>query len=194
MNQEITTAEQDVENGGRGLAKLNPSPRQAFELVLSIADAPGAFAVVEGVAQYDVTNEQECGRIIPATGMAARITSQEPVQLKKVSDTEYRGTVHLDRMLDADYYDRGVCRWKFSGAGAMLKATGGVGETRFLSFIAADRFISGGSETRYYADMGYPRESLDDYADYGENAADEFKPELRGSLFSATLMGKEARP
>ena len=68
------------------------------------------------------------------------------------------------------------------------------GETRFLSFIAADRFIKGETETRHYADMGYPRESLDDYTDYGENAPNDFKPELRGSLFSATLMGKEARP
>ncbi len=194
VEQQKTTAGQEARPGERGLATLNPAPRQAYAFVVTINDAPGPFAVVEGSAQYDVINEQECGRILPSTGRAGRITSQEPVALEKISDTEYRGTVHLDRMLDADYYDRGVCRWKFSGAGAMLKATGGVGETRFLSFIAADRFISGGTETRYYADMGYPRESLDDYADYGENAAAEFKPELRGSLFSATLMGKEARP
>lgn len=182
------------ETGDRGLAALNSAPRQAYAFVVTINKAPGPFAVVEGSAQYDVINEQECGRIAASTGRAGRITSQEPVALEKISDTEYHGTVYLDRMLDADYYDRGVCRWKFSGAGAMLKATGADGETRFLSFIPAERFIKGETETRHYAEMGYPRESLNDYADYGEDAPEGFKPELRGSLFSATLMGKEARP
>jgi hypothetical protein len=194
MNQEITTAEQDVENGGRGLAKLNPSPRQAFELVLNIADAPGTFAVVEGVAQYDVTNEQECGRIVPATGMAARITSQEPVQLKKVSDTEYRGTVYLDRMLDEDYYGRGVCKWTFSGAGAMLKATGADGETRFTSFIEADQFVAGKALTRHYPDRDYPRvESVPDFGQAGHEDPSRFRPELQDALFTATLTAHEVR-
>ncbi|KRG67586.1 hypothetical protein ABB28_16495 [Stenotrophomonas chelatiphaga] len=194
MNQEITAAEQDVEQGGRGLAKLNPAPRQAYEFVLKIDDAPGPFAMVKGTAQYDVINEQECGRIVPATGRAGRITSKEEVKLQKVSDNEYRGTVYLDLMQDEDYYGRGVCQWKFSGAGAMLKATGADGETRFLSFIEADRFVKGETETQHYADMGYPRESMDDYADYGEDAPEGFKPELREKLFSITLAAKEAQP
>ena len=59
MNQEITAAEQDVEQGGRGLAKLNPAPRQAYEFVLRIDDAPGPFTAIKGTAQYDVINEQE---------------------------------------------------------------------------------------------------------------------------------------
>ena len=46
-------AERDVAAGGRGLAKLNPAPKQAYELVLTLKGAPGPFAVVEGVAQYD---------------------------------------------------------------------------------------------------------------------------------------------
>lgn len=194
MNQEITTAEKDVEQGGRGLAKLNPSPRQAFELVLRIDDAPGPFAVVEGVAQYDVTNEAQCGRIVPATGMAARITSQEPVQLKKVSDTEYRGTVYLDRMLDEDYYGRGVCHWKFSGAGAMLKATGADGETRFTSFIEADAFTAGTTLTRHYPDRDYPRvDSVPDFAQAGHEDPTRFRPELQDALFTTTLTAHEVR-
>jgi hypothetical protein len=78
--------------GGRGLAKLNPAPKQAYELVLTLKGAPGPFAVVEGVAQYDAINYADCGRIVPATGTAGRITSQEPITLHKVSENEYRGT------------------------------------------------------------------------------------------------------
>lgn len=194
MNQEITAAQEDVEQGGRGLAKLNPAPRQAYEFVLKIDDAPGPFAMVKGSAQYDVINEQECGRIVPATARAGRITSKEEVKLQKVSDNEYRGTVYLDLMQDEDYYGRGVCQWKFSGAGATLKATGADGETRFLSFIEPDRFVKGETETQHYADMGYPRESMDDYADYGEDAPEGYKPELREKLFSVTLAAKKMQP
>jgi hypothetical protein len=99
--------------------------------------------VVEGVAQYDVTNEDQCGHIEPATGTAARITSQEPVELRKVADGEYRGTLYVDRMLDEDYYGRGVCKWEFTGAGAMLKATGAEEETRFLTFVDAKPLTEG---------------------------------------------------
>jgi hypothetical protein len=79
-----------------------------YELVLTLKDAPGPFAVVEGVAQYDVSNHEDCGRVLWATGTASRITSQEPVELRKVGENEYRGTFYLDRMQDEDYYGRGV--------------------------------------------------------------------------------------
>ncbi|MFV7456347.1 hypothetical protein ACNPMX_16320 [Stenotrophomonas maltophilia] len=194
MNQERAAAEADVAQGGRGLAKLNPSPRKAYELVLRLKDAPGEFAVVEGVAQYDVTNEDQCGHIEPATGTAARITSQEPVELRKVADGEYRGTVYIDRMLDEDYYGRGVCKWEFTGAGAMLKATGAEGETRFLSFIEAAPFVKGETETRYYPRSDYPRvNEIPDYGASGQEDPTKFRPELQNSLFSASLEANEVR-
>ncbi len=36
--------------------ELNPAPKRAYELVLTVKDAPGPFAVVEGVGKYDVSN------------------------------------------------------------------------------------------------------------------------------------------
>ncbi|WP_349998216.1 hypothetical protein [Stenotrophomonas lacuserhaii] len=195
MNQEITTAEKDVEQGGRGLAKLNPTPRHAYEFVLKINDAPGPINVVEAVAQYDVTNEEQCGRIQPETGTAGRITSQEPVKLRKVADGEYRGIVYLDRMLDEDYYGRGVCRWEFSGASAMLKATGAEGETRFTSFLESPAFAKSEPLTRYYANAVYPRaEALPDYRAGGEAAPTDYKPELQDSIFSVQLSARQVQP
>lgn len=192
MNQEITRAEKDVEEGGRGLAKLNPNPQRAHALVLKIDGAPGPLDVVEAVAQYDVTNEAECGREIPATGTAGRITSQEPVTLRRVSDTEYHGTVYLDRMLDEDYYGRGVCQWEFSGASAMLKASGAPGETRFLSFIDKNAFVQGQSATRYYTNRSYPRGRMEDFPDNGEPSPTDYKPELQKETFSVSLTGNGA--
>ncbi|MCG8277015.1 hypothetical protein [Stenotrophomonas sp. NLF4-10] len=195
MNQEHAAAEADVANGGRGLAKLNPAPRKAYELTLQLKDAPGPFAVVSGVAQYDVVNEDQCGHIEPATGTASRITSQEDVVLHKVSDTEYRGMVYLDLMQDEDYYGRGMCRWEFTGAGVMLKATGAEGETRFLSFIEADRFMKGDVLTRYYVPRHYPRsEKLPDFGASGTEDPSKYRPELQGDLFTASLSGSEVQP
>ncbi|UWU55505.1 hypothetical protein NDR96_10980 [Stenotrophomonas maltophilia] len=192
MNQERAAAEADVAQGGRGLAKLNPSPRKAYELVLRLKDAPGDFAVVEGVAQYDVTNEDQCGHIEPATGTAARITSQEPVELRKVADGEYRGTVYIDRMLDEDYYGRGVCKWEFTGAGAMLKATGAEGETRFLTFVEAKPLTEGSAHTLYYPDAAYPRAPLAaNYPATGKTNPADYVAELQGKLFTMSLSASE---
>ncbi|HDS1037432.1 TPA: hypothetical protein QDZ42_000661 [Stenotrophomonas maltophilia] len=195
MTQELDPAAADVAQGGRGLAKLNPAPSKAYELVLRLQNPPGDFAIIEGVAQYDVSNEDQCGFIEPETGVAARITSQEPVTLRKVADNEYRGTVYLDRMLDEDYYGRGVCNWVFSGAGAMLKATGANGETRFLSFLGADPFVKGQTETRHYPRGDYPRVAdLPDYGATGQQDPARFRAELRDQLFSASLTASEVRP
>ncbi|WP_311239425.1 MULTISPECIES: hypothetical protein [unclassified Xanthomonas] len=187
-------AEANVEAGGRGLAKLNPSPRKAFEVTLTLKNAPGAFGLVQGAAQYDVSNEAECGKIQPETGTAGRITSQEDFALKKVSDTEYRGTVYLDLMQDEDYYGRGVCHWEFSGASVMLKATGAEEETRFLSFIEAKTVTAQQVSTEYYWSERYPRSEMSNFPDMGKHAAEEFKPEIRDKLFTITLAAKEVAP
>ncbi|PPT34945.1 hypothetical protein XarbCFBP8132_20875 [Xanthomonas arboricola] len=187
-------AEADVEAGGRGLAKLNPNPRKAYEVTLTLDKAPGAFGLVQGAAQYDVSNEAECGKIQPETGTAGRITSQEDFALKKISDTEYRGTVYLDLMQDEDYYGRGVCHWEFSGASVLLKATGAEEETRFLSFIEGKTVQAQQPQTKYYWKEGYPRSESKSFPDTGELSPDKFKPEIRDNLFTITLAAKEVAP
>ncbi|PPU68756.1 hypothetical protein XpiCFBP4643_08500 [Xanthomonas pisi] len=188
------TAEADVEAGGRGLAKLNPNPRKAYALTVTLDKAPGSFAAVNGYAQYDVSNDSECGQIHPQTGVGQRITSSEPVVLKKVSEQEYQGVIHLDLMLDEDYYGRGQCHWEMTGARVSLKASGKKEETAFLPFIETKDVIAGKPVTLYFWKGGYPKEDIEDYADNGLPSASEFKPELRDELFSVTLVAKEVSP
>ena len=188
-------AERDVAAGGRGLAKLNPSPQQGYELVLTLKDAPGPFAVVEGVAQYDARNYAACGQIVPATGTAGRITSQEPVVLRHVGENEYRGTFYLDRMQDEDYYGRGVCHWTLTGVGAMLRATGGEADTRFLTFIDKERMDAGSPLTRYYPRADYPRiEEITGYGASGEEDPSSYRADLRNALFSTTTTVQKLAP
>ncbi len=188
-------AERDVAAGGRGLAKLNPAPKQGYELVLTLKDAPGPFAVVEGVAQYDARNYAACGRIVPATGTAGRITSQEPIALRQVDKNEYRGTFYLDRMQDEDYYGRGVCHWTLTGVGAMLRATTGEADTRFLTFIGKERMDAGSPLTLYYPRVAYPRAELAaNYPASGKENPSEYKEELRDALFLTTTTVQKLAP
>ncbi|HBP03370.1 MAG TPA: hypothetical protein DD677_09600 [Stenotrophomonas sp.] len=188
-------AERDVAAGGRGLAKLNPAPKQGYELVLTLKDAPGPFTVVEGVAQYDVSNHKDCGRVLRATGTASRITSQELVTLRKVGENEYRGTFYLDRMQDQDYYDRGVCHWTLTGVGAMLRATTGEADTRFLTFIDKERMDAGSRVTRHYPRADYPRiEEITGYGASGEEDPSSYRADLRDALFSTTTTVQKLAP
>lgn len=194
MTTALSAAEQDVANGGRGLAKLNPAPARGVELVVTVADAPGTFQVIKGVAQYDVTNEAQCGHINEATGTPARITSMEPFELKRVSDTEFRGTVYLDRMLDEDYYGRGVCHWEFSGANAALQATGAKEETRFVSHIDKEGVAAGTPVTYHFTDKAYPRTETDGYAYHGDIDKSALAADLRDATFSVTVQAEGTQP
>ncbi|TGW19268.1 hypothetical protein E4417_10730 [Stenotrophomonas maltophilia] len=188
-------AERDVAAGGRGLAKLNPAPKQAYELVLTLKDAPGPFAIVEGVAQYDASNYADCGRILPATGTAGRITSQEPITLRKIGENEYRGTFYLDRMQDEDYYGRGVCHWSLTGVGAMLRATNGEADTRFLTFVDKKHMDAGSQLTRYYPRADYPRiEEITGYGASGQEDPSSYRADLRDALFSTTTTVQKLAP
>lgn len=178
----------------RGRAQLNPQPTRAYALTLRIENAPGPFATVEGSAQYDVVNEDQCGHINAASGTAERITSHEPVALTKVGEGEYRGVVYLDRMLDADYYGRGVCRWQLSTAAVALRATGAATETRFQPVIDAEQILSGEPVELYFWKGGYPRSDMDDFPDSGMPSPDKFRPEIRGELFTMTLQAQGVQP
>lgn len=173
-------------------ARTQAQPQQAYELLLTLDNPPGPFAVVEAVAQYDVVNEEQCGNINPLTGTAERITHQQAITLQPLGGNRYRGTVYADLMRDEDYYGRGVCHWQFSGAGALLKATGADGETRFTSFIDAQAIDQGQPATRHYPARDYPQvEEMADYAQPGKADADSYVPALRGQLFTATLQANK---
>lgn len=204
MSHDLSNAEADVAAGGRGLATLNPAPVKAYQVTLRIHGAPGTFQHVRGSAQYDVINEEQCGHIEPATGTPSRITSQEPLELTRISDEEYQGTLYLDRMQDQDYYGRGLCRWEFTGAGALLKATGAHEETRFLTFMDAPDLVAGKSYTRHYPLRDYPRAgqidndpslpAIADYAARGREQRTEYAPNLQDQLFSIQISAVEIKP
>lgn len=174
--------------------KQNPQPKQRYQLMLTIANAPGPFKSVEGFMQLDVKTP-EClpppkengGHLWPTP------TETIPFVWTRVSDTEYIGTVHLDGMIDEDYYGRGVCRWKLMQARAALKATGANRETRFVPNIYPEKLIVQQAETTYFVSENYPRhpeaESEDPVSD-GQIDRSKMSDRQDQDLFTVTLTPK----
>lgn len=194
MNQNASESGLQPVSQERGRAQLNPQPTRGYEITLRIEDAPGSFAMAEGSAQYDVVNEDQCGHINATSGTAERITSLEPVALTKVGEGEYRGTVFLDRLLDADYYGRGVCRWELTAASVVLRATGAESETRFQPTIDARQILAGEAVTLYFWKGGYPRSDMDNYPDSGMDSPEKFRADIRNELFTMTLKAQGPQP
>lgn len=174
-------------NLDRGMAKVNPDPVKARRIVVTLEDAPGPFAFVEGKAQYNVMNNDECGHINESAGVIERIVNFEAVPMTKVSGNEYKGVVYFDLMQDEDYYGRGVCRWELSALRINMRATGGDGETWFGPLIMANQIMSGEASGLYFWKGGYPRYEMDNYPDSGSVSRDKFKPEIRGDLFKVII-------
>ncbi len=191
MNTQATT-----ETGnGEQRAKHKPQPKQAYRITLNITDAPGPFASAEGIAQYDVVNEPECGNYLKSVGVFPRITSNEPFALTRVSDTEFQGIVYVDLMLDEDYYGRGVCHWEFTEARVRLKSNGVNADTAFLPSIRASSIIIESSESRYFWKGYYPQEvGYEDFPHSGQEKIEHVPADKLHEFFSISMRAKAAKP
>jgi hypothetical protein len=195
MHQTPAAPESEQEQSPPPRRKLNPTPQRAYRITLTLADAPGPFASVEGVVQYDVDNEAACGKVNPSTGTPYRMTTLELFDLRKVSDTEYRGTVYADLILDEDYYGKGVCRWEFTSVEIQLKATGDQMETRFLPDITAEQVFAQQSVTKYFWSGYYPRAAnSENYPEFGKPDLSGVPADRQHEFFTITLSAREATP
>lgn len=175
--------------------KQNPKPAQVFELTVTIENAPGPFASINGVMQYDITN-MDC--LPPAeffSGVQTTpISTFLPIALTKVADNTYRGRVALDGLLDGDYFGHGECHFKPIGSSISFKATGADGETRFFAQMSAEEIAVNGVLAKYYWKGGYPRDrKVNNYPDHGSDSAQEFLESLRQELFSVTTKARTAQ-
>lgn len=176
------------------LRNLNPNPLRAYKVRILLKDAPGPFESVEGTAQYDVQNPGECGKQDHIAGSVPRITSNEPIELHRESDTEYAGTIYIDRILDEDYYGRGVCKWDFVEARVRLRGASDEFATRFVADIPASVVQEKSEKTTFFWNGYYPRASMTNYATFGDPSLEQVPEEKRGEFFTVTLAADEDRP
>lgn len=183
---------------GKSMYRRNAQPQQAYRITMTITDAPGPFASMTALAQYDVVN-RACLR--PPKDNPGGHTSPVPTEdveipLQKVSDNEYVGTVYTDQMLDEDYNGRGVCHWKLIQFRVHMKATGADGETLFIPSISDEKLLTEEPRTVYFNKNTYPRAEMDNFPDTGVSNRSRFGPSIRDEdLFTVTFTSsKEATP
>lgn len=170
--------------------RRNPNPTQAYRITMRIEDAPGPFAHMLGLAQFDVVNP-EC--LPPPNDNPGGYTSPIPtvgieIPLHQVADNEYAGIVHADQMLDEDYHGRGTCRWALIQAQVQLRATGTRAETRFIASLDGEQIRRTAEQPRVFWKGQYPGEGLGpegraDYPYFG----DRDRSQLRADIPDADL-------
>lgn len=173
---------------GSSEPKVNPAPSTGYRIHLSIDDAPGTFEIIEMGAQFDVRNEDQCGKIKPMTGTPGRLTTSALIPFTRISDGEYEGVVYLDGMVDEDYFGRGVCHWELSLAYADLIAKDEEQDANFSIVLDIHDIVNGGSSKRYYPSQFYQTpEGFAGARMTGHDSQDRYLPDVRSSLFSLTL-------
>ena len=169
----------------------NPQPKQAYRITMRIDNAPGPFAKMLGLAQFDVVNT-ECLR--PPKDNPGGYSSPVPtdaaeIPLTQVNDNTWSGVVYADQMLDEEYIPgRGVCHWQLIQAQVQMKATGADGETRFVPNIRRDKILAAEAQTIYFNKRTYPKASMVDYTDDGLESRSMFGPSITDEdLFTVTF-------
>jgi hypothetical protein len=174
--------------------RKNPQPGQAYRITMTIENAPGPFAHMLGLAQFDVVNP-EClpppddnnGHLWPVP------TEGVEIPLQKVAESTYSGVVYADQMLDEDYYGRGVCRWKLIQAQVQLKATGAEADAKFIPSISDEKILAEGSESTFLFKRVYPRvPDLPNMPVPGQTDRSKMSDEIRDEeLFTVTLSARK---
>jgi hypothetical protein len=186
---------QEVDEDGDPIYRKNPHPTQAYRITMTIEDAPGPFGHVDAATFYQMTNHQQCTPVEPIAGVWPKQKEDSiPAIFQKIDATTYVTTIHVDGMVEADYYGKGICHWVLTGIGVSLKATGKREETNFSPTLEKELILNSEKKTTYFWKGGYPKSEVADYPDTGENSAEKYNEPNRSNLFLITLRAEKVIP
>lgn len=174
--------------------RLNPNPKQRYDITMSIKDAPGPFEYVRFAASYEAKG---CSYVISEFGgVIGNPDKSVELQFNRLDGNTYVGTLYLDAMMDEDYYGNGVCHWQLTGMGIGLMAAGAEDETRFSSSLMLDSIKTQSSKTTYFRKEVYPKDSLmDGFITSGQENRTVFASKYGDDdLFTVTLAAKKVFP
>ena len=194
-NETMNSSSQAEDSDARSkpLRNLNPAPKEAVHIRIKVTGAPGALPFIDAAAQYDVTNSAECGKL-RSSGAFPTISSSEAVELTKVADDEYSGVVYMDRIIDEDYYGRGVCHWEFVEARASFRASEDVKATWFVVDLPAEIVQKKSSKKLFYWTGYYPKAKSDNYAEFGDEALENVPADKRSEFFTIEMSASGDQP
>lgn len=178
--------------GAKPLRTLNPSSRDAREFRVVVKDPPVRFTEANASVQYDVVNAAECGKKNRLSGALPGIRSSEPVELTKISDTEFKGVVFGDLIQSEDYFGEGVCRWEMVQASVGFRASTDPFATWLVASLDADDIGKNVTQITYFWSGHYPNAEIDNFADYGNPSLDHVADAEKSEFFEVVMTSRDA--
>ena len=172
--------------------RLNPTPEQAYEVRVVLEDAPGPFAQIKASVQYNALNGATCGKASRLAGNVPNPSIMEDVTFERVSDTEYRGVVYNDLILDEDYFGNGVCNWALTHVTVGVAGDTGPYGTWFVTTLSNDALQTGKPKVSYFSRTHYPKAQVTGFSAPGRESLQGVPEGQRGEFFKMTLEGKAA--
>ncbi|XMM83771.1 hypothetical protein WG628_16225 [Stenotrophomonas maltophilia] len=126
--------------------EANPAPTEAYEVVVSVQDAPSDIYVSSASVTYKITNEDCLPPIRNFEGVRyepARHSLKIPMQ--RISAGYFKGIYFADGMLERSYYGRSECRWSVQFVGATLRTPA----SKDYTYFDVSTYPDASSETRY---------------------------------------------
>ncbi len=164
--------------------RRNPQPT-AYEVTMTIENAPGPFASVKAAMQYEVLDERCMPDLGGMAGTRASLLEWVPVELQQVSGTTYRGEIYDNLLADEDYFGLGVCDWSLVSTQFKLSAGKSEDDARFSHHLFHKQIVEEGTIRAHYWRGHYPRdEEIAKMPVPGEEDIGKFKNEFRDELFT----------
>ena len=182
------------------LYRLNPNPQQAYEVVLTIQDAPGPFKVLRWSAGYKAA---DCTYIVNDwAGVRGFPEHRVELPFTQRPDGSYVATVYLDAMLDEDYYGNGICEWKLTDVGAGGSPTGAAEEATLGGHMGLEGLVGETPQAMFYPRSWYGKSSSNPEDGQSPVASsllgwmdrNQLPPEVQGDPFSFVLTARKVRP
>lgn len=188
-----TGAPKNDKSAQEHLYRVNPAPKEGFEVEFEIHDAPGPFAEFGGNAHYQSFN---CNYVTSEwAGTRSEPRKMVPLVVSRVDERRYRATFYLDAMNDEDYYGTGVCKWAMTSMALHFSASGAKDDSTYVVSLNKQAWRDGGTATRYYWKGDYPQlPGVPDTGNTGRDNADDYSPKFRANLFSITARVKALKP
>lgn len=125
--------------------EANPSPKEAYEVVVITHDAPEDIHATSAYVTYKVTTD--ClPPIDNFEGVRYGIDKHTlEIPLQRVNTTTYAGTYFRDGILNRDYYGKGPCNWEPMRVGATLETEA----TKSFAYFTISTSADAGTETRH---------------------------------------------
>ena len=137
--------------------KLNPAPKQRYEVTLTVPNPPRRISTVFGTIQFDIQGlKDDC---MPYSdkiaGSKPKSSFPRHVAFERKDNVSFVGYFYSDQLIDEDYYGLGVCRWELTGIKVLFHA----GTLERAAYLDGDE-ISGEQTSRSLCPLASPLKDI----------------------------------